>query len=240
MEKGDILVLYKADYYEHGALLHVYSPDFGYLALSVKSFIFSDTSITQGAVQILSLLSATFSLPTPPYPIGELLSIESYTPLFKTQTDLPRSCIAIFICDILVQCLKKMPGDKSLYNYIASSLRTLNTTAELLYFPQLFLIGLATQLGFYPYGRYSTLTPVFNLNSGAFQTNTHYISQEFLPPPQAEIFDLLLHSPSSTMPPLTAEEREELLKGIIHYIALHQEISLESKTLDILHTILHT
>jgi len=46
--------------------------------------------------------------------------------------------------------------------------------------------------------------------------------------------------PSSTMPPLTAEEREELLKGIIHYIALHQEISLESKTLDILHTVLHT
>ena len=242
METTDLLLLYKTEYGERGEILHTYSAEYGFQVLRSYELNTRTLPMARGEVHVLALVTASYELPRPPYQMGVLRRIEKLYSHHKIQSDLIRKSISLFMCEILEYTLRRTTGEAAMLQFIKNSLHVLNEapSTDLIYFIHRFLLMLSARLGFCPQGEYSITTPVFNLQTGCFQSAPMLYTELILSDRYAAVLSALLKDEKIERETLNRNERNRLLAALIRYLEIHTELKLTIKSLPILQQILHS
>ncbi|MCK8479148.1 DNA repair protein RecO [Psychroserpens algicola] len=147
-------------------------------------------------------------------------------------TNVLKSAITMFLAEVLASVLREEEENLSLYNYIETTFRWLDTKDDFSNFHLLFLLKLTKHLGFYP-----DTTDVnhmyFNLNSGSFESkkqDLYSISGENLTVLKALLgtnFDELDNVK------LNSKQRQSFLTMLLLYFELHLGSFKKPKSLQI-------
>lgn len=164
----------------------------------------------------------------------QYLSEASVIKPYVTLYDQPmKSGILFFLAEILQSVLKEEEGDKSLYDFVGSALRSFDEKKENYSdFHLWFLSRLPLYLGFYPNLTFGA--PYFDLPEGRsarIPTSDFFIEKENL-----RLFEKLFRYEFTAQSPLifSREERKLLLDLMMKYYLLHSSGFRKPKSLEVL------
>lgn len=95
-------------------------------------------------------------------------------PYQSISTDVVKSSMAMFLAEMLKNCIKEEEANVSLFQFIESALQWLDTHEHIANFHIYFLLKLSMYLGFYP-DESSIELPYFNLADGVFEATASNI-----------------------------------------------------------------
>ncbi|MGB0896010.1 MAG: DNA repair protein RecO [Flavobacteriaceae bacterium] len=152
--------------------------------------------------------------------ISEVKLQHSYTSL---QTNIYKSTVALFLAEILHNCLKEEEENHDLYNYLEASLLWYDIHDFNANFHLLFLIKLSQHLGIYP--------DEHILQQHFFYYEKNQVKIDALKLLFGVNFDDLHHIKYS------AQMRQDILNEILQYFNVHLGVFKQPKSLKILHDI---
>ena len=151
-------------------------------------------------------------------------------------TNIVKSAIAMFLAEILSQALKEEEQNLSLFNYLETSFKWLDTNSQISNAHLLFLLELTKYLGFYPDDS-EIDADFFNLLEGQFQhiNNSKYcisgenltLLKQVLGTNFDELYELKMNS----------KQRQQFLKMLLQYFDLHLTNFNQPKSLQILNDV---
>ena len=168
--------------------------------------------------------------------ISEMRVIYIYQHLFA---DMAKNCLAQFINEILVKCLKEHQANEDLYFFIAVKLKSLDTTEKnISNFHLIFLLELADHMGFYPNNNYTDTNCLFDLQEGVFTDkvppHAYYSDSEA----SFHLSQLIKALEEKKEFACSAQTRAELLKLLLLFYKLHVPAFGELKSLPVLKELL--
>ncbi len=168
--------------------------------------------------------------------ITEIRLTYIYQSLFA---DMTRNCLAAFMNEILVKCLKEHQPNEELYFFAAIKLKTLDTTDKAVTnFHLHFLLDLSRHLGFYPNNNYSAKNCLFDLQEGVFcekvPDHSYYADSET----SHHLQELIDANESKKEFTCKGAVRAELLNTLLLFYKLHVPGFGEIKSLPVLREIL--
>ena len=162
--------------------------------------------------------------------------IKLATPFKSINTNIFKSSIALFLAEILQNCIHEQEQDENLFNYIETTLIWLDNHDEIANFHIIFLLEITKFLGFYPDISEINL-PFFDLSEGFFTT---YQGINSLSEKETNIFKkLLLLKFEDNQKNILLIERQLLLKIVLNYYFSHIQGFKMPKSLEILTEIHH-
>ena len=168
--------------------------------------------------------------------ISEMRVTHVYQELFS---DLNKNCIAVFLNEVLIKCIKEQHKNQELYFFISESLKELdldekNSTNFHLHF----LIELTKHLGFYPNNNYTEKLCLFDLQEGVFISSVpihpYYIDSET----SFEFNKLIAANHKNEDISYNGKTRSELLKTLLLFYKLHVPNFGEVKSIQVLKEVL--
>jgi len=168
--------------------------------------------------------------------ITEIRMIYIYEKLFS---DLTRNCLAAFVNEILIKCLKEHEANEELYFFAAVKLKSLDTTEKnLAHFHLHFLLGLARHMGFYPHNNYSEKNGLFDLHEGVFcekvPEHSYFTDSEV----SVHLHELIKADEEKKEFTCTPAVRSELLNALLLFYKLHVPAFGEIRSLPVLKELL--
>ena len=139
--------------------------------------------------------------------------------------DVIKSCLAIFLNEVLYKAVRQQSADENLFDFVFSAVEWLDhQTAGLANFHLLFLMQLTRYLGFYPDRYLMNDADYFDMKNGVF-SKYKPDSVLYLSPPHTQNFNRLLDATFEGIGELkfTNDERRYLLTKLLEYYALHIE-----------------
>lgn len=137
-------------------------------------------------------------------------------------TNISKNCLAAFINEVLVKCLKEHQSNEELFFFIAVKLKSLDATEKnVTNFHLHFLLELADYLGFYPNNNYSVKNCLFDQEEGIFTDKTPlhpYFSDSET---SFELHRLIESSGNKDSYASTSQVRAELIKMLLQFYKLH-------------------
>ena len=154
-------------------------------------------------------------------------------------TDMVKSCLAAFINEILVKCLKEQQANEELYFFLLVRLKSLDQGQRNLGNYHLhFLLELSSYLGFYPNNNYSEKNCLFDLQEGVFIASApehlFYADSEL----SFQFSGFIKSSERKEAFACDARLRGELLKLLLLFYKLHVPSFGELKSLPVLRELL--
>lgn len=153
---------------------------------------------------------------------------------YKTlHTDVVKSCLVMFLSEIVTATIREEEQNDSLYHFLSSSLVLLDHEDEYANFHIYFLLQLSLHLGFYPDDNNRDL-PYFNLLDGLFQdevTNIYCEKGMFIEDLKA-FFGIKFDAAMSIK--LTKSRRSGVLNLLLLYYQLHLQGFKKPKSLEVL------
>lgn len=153
---------------------------------------------------------------------------------YKTlHTDVVKSCLIMFLSEILTKTIREEEKNDALYHFLATSLILLDLEDEYANFHIYFLLQLAMHLGFYPDDNAIEL-PYFNLQDGLFQdevTNIYCEKGQFIEDLKG-FFGIKFDEAMSIK--LTKSRRSGVLNLLLLYYQLHLQGFKKPKSLEVL------
>lgn len=235
LHKTKAIILHHIKYSDSGIIVQVYTRDYGRQSLMVRGMRSRKSGKHNVLFQPMFILDMI-------YYYKESRSIQllkefsvSHSPA-EIYTDVKKSCIAVFLAEILTTVLKEETSNHELFDYIEGAIRYLNECESgYANFHIAFLAGLSSYLGFEPGHRNLPENKYFDLLNGNFVSV----------PPQhsafadSEISDILAGFFSSSFDrmrsiPLTGSLRNEVLETIIRYFSIHLPGLKKINSLDVL------
>lgn len=222
IHKTDGIILHTTKYSEKSLIVKAYTRHFG-----LQSYIINDvrskTSKNKATLfQPLSLIDMVVSNSNK----GLLQRISEITvqhPYHSIPYNVIKSSIAIFINEVLYKAIKEEHSDEELFEFIKNSLLMLDLkTDNCSNFHIYFMIQLSRYLGFYPQGKYTPVTPVFDLQEGCFvahlPSHPHHLSTSL----SVLLYDLIAagHEKYADIK-LAKDQRKQLLLALITFYQLH-------------------
>ncbi len=137
--------------------------------------------------------------------------------------DVIKSCIAMFLNEVLYKAIKQQSGDEHLFDFIFHSIAWLDQQPDgLANFHLIFLTKLTRHLGFYPDKITASGADYFDMKNGIF-VRFKPESWSYLSPPHTQnFFNLLQHSyENMAQLRLGNDERRYLVSKLLEYYALH-------------------
>ena len=157
-------------------------------------------------------------------------SVSSYKSSQNIMLDPIKSGVAMFLAEWLFHTVRIGEADEIFFNWLVQAIDKLNDSEHPGNFHLWFLLNLSQFMGFYPQGRKSTKTPIFNLTEGEFTNET--IQGDLLTEEESEWLDLLLNSnyESTEKIKLSRINRRKLLRFFHDYfqICLNNDFRLKS------------
>ena len=144
-------------------------------------------------------------------------------PLVHIPYDTIKTTMALFLAEVLYRSVKEEEANPDLFGFIDHAIQILDLHAETTSrFHLCFCLQLSRYLGFYPSGRYSALSPWFDLKEGVFR-ESRPMHPYYLEQGPSQRFDELLQLSLENIHEIkmSADERRKLLQGIITYFELH-------------------
>jgi DNA repair protein RecO (recombination protein O) len=222
LQKTKAIILHQIKYTDSGIITQVYTRNLGRQSIMIKGMRSRKSGKHNVLFQPASILELVFYY-------RESRSVQmlkefsvSYLPA-EIYSNVKKSCMAVFLSEILSAVLKEESPNYELYDFIQDSIIYLDKCESEYYnFHIAFLAGLSSYLGFEPLKRKDSLDIYFDMLNGNFVP---------IPPPHSsfadrhisEILARFFDSSFENMRniALTGSLRDEVLDAIIKYFNIH-------------------
>ncbi len=232
------IVLHSFKYGETSIISRIYTKELGLQSYLVAGVRKRKTSFKYNLFQPLSLFEMVVyhNEKHGLQRIKEISSVKQYNLVHK---DIRKTTIAIFISEVLVNCLKEEESNPRLFDFLIDSFLFLDSsTGKIADFHMLFLLQLTRYLGFYPNLKQEIDKPAFNLKDGVYQKfekdSPYFLDLQF-----SDFFGRLSRMEYSDLSrfSIPSQLRKPLLEKIIDYYKLHMEGFRDIKSLAVLETV---
>lgn len=233
------IVLHTIKYSESSLIVKIYTRHFGLQSYMVSGVRGKRSKNKATLFQPLALVDMVVSNSNK----GGLQRISEITilhPYSEIPNDIVKSSIAIFLNEILYKALREEHSDEDLFDYIKNSLLVLDLKHDnCSNFHIFFMIQLSRFLGFYPQGKYTRETPIFDLKEGRFTnhlpTHIHCLTAQ-----NSELFNDFINAGYETIQDLKIDSvrRKELLQAMIVFYQLHITSFREIRSQEILEEVI--
>jgi DNA repair protein RecO (recombination protein O) len=224
LHKTRAIVFKTTDYGESSVIVQLFTEKFGLQSYIINGVKKPRAKITQNMLQPLHLLDVVvYHKGT--NSVQRIAELKNSPVLLSIPYDVIKSCIAIFLNEVLYKAVRQQGADESLFEFVFSSIEWLDHQTEgLANFHLLFLIQLTRYLGFYPDTTFAANADYFDMKNGAFLRHKPE-GFSYLSAPHTHNFYSLLQCSFEDCPQLkfNNDDRRYLLNKILEYYALHIE-----------------
>ena len=152
-------------------------------------------------------------------------------PYLSVNTNMLKTSIALFVSEMLHNCIKEEEQNQSLYNFLETALLWLDSHEEVVNFHLILLMELTKFLGFYPDNSQQDY-PYFEMTEGIF---IPYQSTSCLNAHETALLRRLIDLKfDNSTKAFHVTERQALLKILLDYYAFHLDSFRRPKSLDVL------
>lgn len=165
--------------------------------------------------------------------LGYVRTASIACPYTSVHSDVRKSSVALFLSEMLTQCIREESPNPDLFHYLESAFQWLDQQEHSANFHLRFLMGLTRFLGFYPDTTDRT-APYFDLQEGAFVREPQLnpvISGELL-----DDFNNILGTKFEALErvKMTQKRRRELIRTLVLYFQIHLHGFKEPRSLGVL------
>jgi DNA repair protein RecO (recombination protein O) len=214
------IVLSHIRYRETSIIVKIYTEAFGIQSYIVNSVRSKNSKPKIALYQPLTLLDLVV-YHKDSVSIHRISEVKTDVPLFSIPFDFRKSCIGIFLTEVLVKTLKEETSNPSLFNFLHQSILTLdNLTKNFESFHLQFLLGLTVYLGFAPEKPGDIFEQVSR--NRTIHERIHQILED------------LFQSSYTISIPMSVHERRETLDLILKFFQINVENFGELKSVEVL------
>jgi DNA repair protein RecO (recombination protein O) len=235
LEKTRGIVLHQIKYSDSGIVAQIYTRKFGRQSFLIKGMRNRKTGKHNILFQPLFILDMELYYKAS----REMQTLKefsvSFTP-YDIYSNIKKSCVAIFLGEVLTSVLKEESPHNELFDYIEESIIYLDKFKEgFANFHIAFLAGLSSFLGFEPGPRLEKEDAFFDMVNGIFvripPVHGNYATEE-ITNILAEFFVASYGSISNIS--LTGKMRNDILETLVRFYSLHLPGLKKIKSLDVL------
>lgn len=216
------IVLKSIKYKDKSYIIQCYTEEHGRLSFMLHHVHSKKhKSSYSSLLQPLSLINVTYNFKYN-RELQTLKEIKCYQPYHEIPYKVIKSSIALFLSEILVNCLKEEERNESLYKFLEFSLLSLDANNKnISNFHLVFLFKLIKYLGFYPSNNHDDENKYFDLYKGEFRQN--FNTSTCLNDEYSNLFNHLfnLSLTDSHNISLGSNKKSKLLEGILQYYSIH-------------------
>jgi DNA repair protein RecO (recombination protein O) len=235
LEKTRGVILHQIKYTDSGIVARIYTRKFGRQSFIIKGMRNRKAGKHTILFQPLFILDIEMNFRQN----RELQMLREFSVAFSPygiHSDIRKSCIAIFLGEVLNAVIREESPHEELFDYIESSIVYFeNCTEGYANFHISFLAGLSSFLGFEPAGKDNEDNRFFDLKEGIFVSippvHGNYANEQ--------VSDILSHFfeasfDSAGKIPMSGSMRYEVLETLIGFYSLHLQGMARIKSLDVL------
>lgn len=239
LHKTRAIVFKTTDYGESSVIVQLFTEKFGLQSYIINGVKKPKAKITRNMLQPLHLLEVVVYNKANSS-IQRISELKNAPVLLSVPYDVVKSCIAIFLNEVLYKAVKQQGADENLFEFIFSSIEWLDHQTEgLANFHLLFLIQLTRYLGFYPDTALGATADYFDIKNGVF-SRYKPDSVSYIAPPHTTYFYQLTGCSFEDCPQLKIgnDERRYLLNKLLEYYAMHIESFGSVRSLGVLEDVM--
>lgn len=222
LEKTRGIVLFQIKYTDSGIIVHLFTREFGRLAVLIKGMRKKNSGKHNAMLQPMSLLDIEF-YNKPTREIQLLKEFSLSVSFYNIYSNIRKSTVALFLGEVLASVLPEENQQHELFDYIERSLLWFDESTErYANFHISFLCGLSSYLGFEPSGMKDGENAFFDMLNGKFISRQPY-HEAYSSGTSAGMLSLFFkssHEESASIT-LTGRERNEIVETIVRYYSLH-------------------
>jgi DNA repair protein RecO (recombination protein O) len=235
LNKTKGIILHQIKYTDSGVIAQVYTREYGRQSLMIKGMRSKKSGKHNILFQPMFILDLVFYYRES----RRVQMLKEFSVSFSPSdiySDIKKSCMSVFIAEILTTVLKEETPNHELFDFIEDSIKYLDKCESgCANFHIAFLIALSSYLGFEPGKRSDPENRYFDLVNGTFVSlqplHSTYADQQ--------VSDILASFFSSSFDnmrsiPLTGSLRDEVLETIIKYFSVHLPGLKKINSLDVL------
>lgn len=232
------IVLQNVKYADKKIISRIYTNEFGIISVNAIVSKSSKSKISNSLIQPLTLveIELLFKENHDVHALKEIRLVHQYHSLHD---DFHKLCVAQFMNEVLVKCLKEQAPNADLFEFIIQVFVWLDDTDQSInQLPVYFLFHLTRFLGFFPLESFEREQLYFNLIDGQFQSHR----TEFplgLNADQTQLFKLLFELDLSGKKSLSKQQRDLLMEILLLYYKYHLPGFSELKSYRVLQDTLH-
>jgi DNA repair protein RecO (recombination protein O) len=164
------IVLHSVRYADKKYILKIYSREHGLLSVSCVAGSSPSSPVKRSSILPLSLIEVQVSRREnrEVQQLSECAAYYLHTTIHESMT---RLCIAQFMNELLLRCLKEQTGNPPLYDFIESCLFYLNESDRFMNIHLYFMLEFSRYAGFAPAPDFSAQTPYFDCREGVFTSH---------------------------------------------------------------------
>ncbi|RYY32736.1 MAG: DNA repair protein RecO [Sphingobacteriaceae bacterium] len=218
------IIFKSTDYSESSVIVQVFTEKFGMQSYIINGVKKPRAKIPRNMLQPLHLVDMVVYHKNTGS-VQRISELKNSPVLQSIPYDVIKSCIAIFLNEVLYKAVRQQSADEQLFDFIFNAIEVLDNESEgLANFHLLFLAQLTRYLGFYPDRELAKDASYFDMKNGVF-TNYKPDSMLYLSPPHTHNFNKLLQTGfgASSQLKLANDERRYLINKLLEYYALHIE-----------------
>ena len=233
-------IVFKAtDYGDSSVIVQLFTEKFGLQSYIINGAKKPKAKIGRNMLQPLHLLDLVVYHKNTGG-VQRIAELKNSPVLQSIPYDVIKSCIAIFLNEVLYKAVKQQSPDENLFDFVFSAIEWLDhQTGNVANFHLLFLVQLTRYLGFYPDRYQAGQADYFDMKNGTF-SNYKPDSLLYLSPPHTQNFHQLLQCSFENMQQLkwSNDERRYLIQKLLEYYALHIEGFGNIRSADVLEEVL--
>lgn len=233
-------IIFRAtDYGESSVIVQIFTEKFGLQSYIINGAKKPKAKIGRNMLQPLHLLDLVVYHKNTGN-VQRISELKNAPVLLSIPYDVIKSCIAIFLNEVLYKAIKQQSPDENLFDFVFSAIEWLDhQTESVANFHLVFLTRLTRYLGFYPDRYMAGNADYFDIKNGQF-TRFKPESVSYLSPPHTQNFGLVLQTGFEDMQllKLSNDERRYLVQKLLEYYAMHIEGFGNIKSADVLEEVL--
>jgi DNA repair protein RecO (recombination protein O) len=233
-------IIFRAtDYGESSVIVQIFTEKFGLQSYIINGAKKPKAKIGRNMLQPLHLLDLVVYHKNNGG-VQRISELKNAPVLLSIPYDVIKSCIAIFLNEVLYKAIKQQSPDENLFDFVFSAIEWLDhQTESVANFHLVFLTRLTRYLGFYPDRYMAGNADYFDIKNGQF-TRFKPESVSYLSPPHTQNFGLVLQTGFEDMQllKLSNDERRYLIQKLLEYYAMHIEGFGNIKSADVLEEVL--
>ena len=233
LSKSRGIILRNTNFRESSIISKVYTREFGLRTYLLQSVRKGKSAIKPSMIQPLSLVDMEVYEKSN-NAMSRVKELKNVPLLLSIQDSIAKSSIAIFLLEIINQCISEEQFEHELFDFLESEILKLENDALNPLFPLTFLLKLSNYLGVSPQGTYTAQTPYLSLIEGVYvaDVGVHSLTEES----SALISRIVQEDIVSEQ--VSGPIRRQALSDLVKYFQIHVTKEKKIKSIDILSDLL--
>jgi DNA repair protein RecO (recombination protein O) len=232
--KTRAVILKNTNYGENSVISKMYTREYGLRTYILQSIRKGKSAIRPSMIQPLSLVSLDI-YEKPNSNINRIKELRNEPLLLNIQDSMSKKTIALFLIELLNQCITEEQCEEELFDLIEQEILSLENIEVGGLFPIVFMLKLAHHLGVEPQGIYSNNTPYLSVEDGVFvsEVGLNTSSQK-----ASQLISNLMQSLDTSHIKVSSNVRKETLAELIKFYQYHITKNRKMKSVEILSELL--